>query len=106
MDWNGLGAPSLASATSFVMLYEWQKEQMQFVREGFVHAVDHTSLKTDDAVGHFLALDEHSDWELVYDFEKDACPDMNVRAHRRGDAPDAEPIAWFNPRTNKSSFGE
>ena len=60
--------------------------------------------KTDDVVGHYLVLDEHSDWELVYDFETDACPDMNVRAHRRGDVPDAEPIAWFNPRTNKSSF--
>ena len=52
----------------------------------------------------FLVLDERSDYELVYDFAAQACPDMNHRAHRRGDVPDAEPVAWYNPRTNTSTF--
>ena len=52
----------------------------------------------------YLVPDEQSEFELVYDFATEACPDMNLRAHRRGDVPDAEAVAWFNPRNNQSTF--
>lgn len=52
----------------------------------------------------FLVLDPSSDWELAYDYERDACPNINPREGIRGDQPDSMPIAWFNRELNRSSL--
>ena len=51
-----------------------------------------------------LVLDGDAPWETAYSYAAEACPNINPRLQQRGDTPDAVPIAWYNPATNRSSL--
>ena len=54
--------------------------------------------------GPYLVLDATSDWELVFKYPTDACPNINPRTGLPGDVPDSMPVAWFNRGANRSSL--
>eukprot|EP00040_Diaphanoeca_grandis_P027754 m.158820 g.158820 ORF g.158820 m.158820 type:complete len:546 (+) comp31109_c0_seq1:164-1801(+) len=52
----------------------------------------------------YLVFDPDSNWEFAFNYNAEACSNINPHEEIRGDQPDSMPLAWYNIKTNKTSF--